>query len=143
MKKVAFAVTALMTCLAAHAKVTTSIDGGTSYIHLGAFSKASCQALMASPVLAKVQVAVDGHVMPTGDVTCRDGVKVDLVATEPVMKTTPTEITTWPLAKSDCMVLAMKQLEKGPVRINGAAVSKTDQIEHACSKASNSVSVPL
>lgn len=143
MKKVAFAAAALMTCLTAHATVTTSIDGGTSYIHLGTFSKASCQALMASPVLARVQVAVDGHVTPTGDVTCREGVKVDLVSTEPVMKTTPTEITTWPLAKSDCMVLVMKQLEKGRVRVNGVAVSKADQIEHACSKPSNSVSVQL
>ncbi len=143
MKKVALAASILTMCLTAHAKVTTSIDGGTSYVHLGTFSKVSCQALIASPVLAKVQVAVDGHVMPTGDVTCRDGVKVDLVTREPVMKTTPTGITTWPLAKSDCVVLAMKQLEKGRVRINGAEVSRTDQIEHACSKSSNSVSVPL
>jgi hypothetical protein len=69
--------------------------------------------------------------------------KINLVTTEPIVKTTPTDLTTWPLARSECIVLADNQLVKGAIRINGAVVAKADQIAPACSKSSNSVTVPL
>jgi hypothetical protein len=143
MKKTLFVAVALAFNVSAHATVTASTYGGASFLHLGKLSRAACQAVMESPVTASLNVVVDGDEMPTGDVTCHDGIKVDLMTTQPVVKTTPTDITTWPLAKSDCMVLATKQLEKGAIRINGVSVTKTDQVEHACSKSSNAVTVPL
>lgn len=143
MKKTLLVAVALAFNVSAHATVTASTYGGTSYLHLGKLSKGACQAVMESPVTASVNVVVDGYEKPTGDVTCHDGIKVDFMTTQPVVKTTPTDTTTWPLAKSDCMALATKQLEKGMIRVNGVSVTKTDQIERACSKSSNAVTGPL
>lgn len=143
MRKVLFAIGMLVACASASASITTSIDGGTSYIHLGKMSAKECTDFLASPASASLKVALDGKIRSPGDGKCHDGIKVDIVATDPVTKVTATEITTWPLAKEDCMKLAVSQVTKGTtIRVNGTSVSKNDAIASACSKSSNAISVP-
>ncbi|MGS1024372.1 hypothetical protein [Burkholderia glumae] len=43
---------ALMFSAAAQATISASLDGGTSYIHLGRLAAAECKALIGSPVMA-------------------------------------------------------------------------------------------
>lgn len=143
MKRTLFVAAMLSICFAAHAAVSASIKGGTSYVYLGVLSAAECKALINSPVIAGMQIAVDGHVTAADDVTCRSGAKIDLVSTHAVVKVTPTGITTWLLAKSECVGTAVGLLEKGAIRINGGNVAKADEIEPACSQSSNSITVPL
>lgn len=61
MKKVLFAMTALTVVLTANASVTTSIDGGTSFIHLGKLSAKECDAFVGSPASAGLLLAFDGQ----------------------------------------------------------------------------------
>jgi hypothetical protein len=143
MKNTLIVAAAVTVCLSAHAAVSASTEGGTSFVHLGKLSSAECKALVNSPVVAGMKIAVDDRVMLADDAACREGARIDLVSTEPVVKTTPTGITTWPLAKSECVSTAVKLLEKSSLRVNGAAVTRADQIEPACSKSSNSVTVPM
>ncbi|WP_157128669.1 hypothetical protein [Cupriavidus sp. USMAA2-4] len=143
MKKTLVVAASLSACLSAHATVSASTEGGTSYVHLGKLSTVECKALVSSPVVAGIKVAVDGRIMSADDVMCREGAKIDLVSDMPVVKISPTGVTSWPLAKSKCVAMAVKLLAKGPIRVNGAAVTQVDQVEPACSKSSNSVTAPI
>jgi hypothetical protein len=75
MRKTILAVAALMVYVTARATVTTSVDGGTSYVHLGTLSVGACKSLVASPVVAGIKIAIDGHVMSADDAVCHAGAK--------------------------------------------------------------------
>jgi hypothetical protein len=143
MKKVLCAIAMLAAGASANAAITTSIDGGTSYIHLGKLSAKECAAFLASPASASFKVALDGKIMRPDDGKCHDGIKVDIVAEDPVIRTTDTAITTWPLAKDRCKETAAGLLKTQPLlAVNGQPVANTPQAMEACSKSSNSISVP-
>ena len=91
--------TTLALCPAAHAAITTSVDGGTSYIHLGTLSAKECNAVLESPVSASQQFAFDGRIQAPDTSLCHDGIKVALVRREAVVRTTKDGVTTWPLGK--------------------------------------------
>ncbi|MGF6440423.1 hypothetical protein [Paraburkholderia youngii] len=142
MKKLICCVVTMASCVAAHAAVTASISEGTSYLHLGTLSKPACVAVMESPVTAGVKVAVDGNIGPADSALCHDRVKVDLVETDPVVKVTKDGITTWPLAKGECVETSSDLLPKGRVLVNGKPVERSTDMTAACSGKSNSVTVP-
>jgi hypothetical protein len=131
-----FAIVVLMACVSAHAGITASTDGGTSSVHLGVLSMAECEALVKSPVIAGLQVAVDGVVTSPDVAKCRAAARVDLVSTFSAMTYTS-------LAKPNCVELAHKAVTLGTIRINGLIITRPDQVDPACSKASNVVTVPL
>ncbi len=73
MKKVLCAIAMLAAGASANAAITTSIDGGTSYIHLGKLSAKECAAFLASPASASFKVALDGKIMRPDDGKCMMG----------------------------------------------------------------------
>ncbi|PNE59908.1 hypothetical protein A8H39_01815 [Paraburkholderia fungorum] len=143
MKKVLFVIGMLAACAPTYASITTSIDGGTSYIHLGKVSTTECKAFLASPASALFKVALDGKIKSANEGKCHDGIQVDIVDQDPAVRTTDTSITTWPLAKDQCQETAAGLLKTRPViAVNGQPVANTPQATAACSKSSNSISVP-
>lgn len=129
---------------AAHAAITTSIDGGTSYIHLGTLTAKECKAVLESPVSASQQFAFDGRILVPDASICHDGIKLAFVRKEAVVRTTKDGVTTWPLGKKDCTKVATRMLETHrPVQVNGTNVTSPELVEATCSKLSNAVTVPL
>jgi hypothetical protein len=135
-----------LSCSAHAATVSASIDGGTSYVRLGVLSVRECVQFMKSPaviVRGKNSVAVDGMIGAPDPSLCHAHAHVALVSTEPLVSTTPTGITTWPLSTDGCKVVANRLLAGGPVQINDVRVSDSAEVARACSKRSNSVTKPL
>lgn len=143
MKQTLSAMAALMVATAASAAVTASIDGGTSYIHLGKLHARECAAFVGSPASAGLLLAFDGHILAKGENACHEGVRLDIVTRNPVVSTSDGAITTWPLSKDDCRE-AVAKLMKAPalIAVNGHPVANTPDGQAACSRASNSISVP-
>lgn len=143
MKKMLFAMAALTVVLTANASVTTSIDGGTSFIHLGKISAKECGAFVGSPASAGLLLAFDGHIVQKGESLCHEGVRLDIVTLDPLIKATSNAITTWPLSKERCKETATGLLKTNPlIAVNDEPVANTPQAVAACSKSSNAVSVP-
>lgn len=62
---------------------------------------------------------------------------------DPVIRMTATSITTWHLATDQCKETAAELLKKQPIIVvNDHPVANTPQAIAACSKSSNSISVP-
>lgn len=135
---------ALSICTTGHAAITASMDGGTSYIHLGRVSAQECRAVLASPVSASLKFAFDRRILVPDASLCHDGIQLDLVSEEAVVTATKDGVTTWPLAKDQCAVVATGVLKKqGTVRINEKPVTSPALVDAACSKSSNAVTAPL
>jgi hypothetical protein len=139
--------TALTLATSAHAAtVKATIDGGTSYVNLGTLSSQECIDFMKSPAViarGRSSVAVDGKIGAPDASLCHAHVRVALVSTEPVVSTTSTGVTTWPLAKDQCESMAKGLLADGPIRVNDSPVLEPEQVTQACNKRSNSVTKPL
>lgn len=143
MGKVICAMAALAMGVTANAAITTSIDGGTSYIHLGRLSAKECKGFVDSPASAGLLLAFDGHARAKGEDVCHDGVRLDILTRDPVIRTTDSEITTWPLAKDRCKETVTGLLKAHQlIVVNDEPVANTPQAQAACSKSSNVVSVP-
>jgi hypothetical protein len=144
MKKLLAVLAALGACATAHAAITTSIEGGTSYIHLGRLSANECRAILASPVSASHHFAFDGHILTPDASLCHAGVRLDLVSEEPVITTTKTGVTTWPLARSQCLALASDVLKRhGVVEVNHQVLTDAAHVDAACVASANAVTESL